>query len=153
MTAGASTTSRSGSPGRSGLRNAATAEFLVTPTGEAYFLEVNARLQVEHGVTELVSGIDLVHEQLWIAAGQPLSDRVIAAVRGAWSIRTGTPSSCASAPRTRRVPSRRRPAASTDGASRRVPGVRVDSGVEEGMTGQRRLRPDAVQDPRRGARP
>ena len=62
-----------------GLRNAATAEFLVTPAGEAYFLEVNARLQVEHGVTELVSGIDLVHEQLWIAAGQPLSERVRAA--------------------------------------------------------------------------
>ncbi len=64
-----------------GLRNAATAEFLVTPTGDAYFLEVNARLQVEHGVTELVSGIDLVHEQFWIAAGHPLSDRVITRVR------------------------------------------------------------------------
>jgi acetyl/propionyl-CoA carboxylase alpha subunit len=56
-----------------GLLNAATAEFLLTPEGDFWFLEVNARLQVEHGVTELVSGIDLVHEQLWLAAGRPLS--------------------------------------------------------------------------------
>ncbi len=60
-----------------GLRNAATAEFLVAPDGEAWFLEVNARLQVEHGVTELVTGLDLVHEQLWIAAGRPLRDEVM----------------------------------------------------------------------------
>jgi acetyl/propionyl-CoA carboxylase alpha subunit len=60
-----------------GLRNAATAEFLVAPSGEAWFLEVNARLQVEHGVTELVTGLDLVHEQLWIAAGRSLRDGVM----------------------------------------------------------------------------
>jgi acetyl/propionyl-CoA carboxylase alpha subunit len=62
-----------------GLQNAATAEFLVGPGGEAWFLEVNARLQVEHGVTELVTGLDLVQEQLWIAAGRPLGDGVLAA--------------------------------------------------------------------------
>ena len=62
-----------------GLRNAATAEFLLTPDGEFWFLEVNARLQVEHGVTELVADLDLVHEQLWIAAGRPMSARARAA--------------------------------------------------------------------------
>ncbi|HEY8167385.1 MAG TPA: biotin carboxylase N-terminal domain-containing protein [Candidatus Limnocylindrales bacterium] len=61
-----------------GLRNAATAEFLVEPGGEAWFLEVNARLQVEHGVTELITGLDLVQEQLWLAAGWPLGADVLA---------------------------------------------------------------------------
>jgi len=66
-----------------GLRNAATAEFLFDPDGRFWFLEVNARLQVEHGVTELVSGVDLVHEQLWLAAGAPLSTRALAAAERA----------------------------------------------------------------------
>ena len=62
-----------------GLHNAATAEFLFDPDRHFWFLEVNARLQVEHGVTELVTDLDLVAEQLWIAAGAPLSDDVRAA--------------------------------------------------------------------------
>jgi acetyl/propionyl-CoA carboxylase alpha subunit len=67
-----------------GLRNAATCEFLVAPDGTTYFLEVNTRLQVEHGITELVAGIDLVREQLDLAAGRLLSQHALdAAARAA----------------------------------------------------------------------
>ena len=66
-----------------GLHNAATAEFLFDSNRQFWFLEVNARLQVEHGVTELVTDLDLVAEQLWIAAGEPLSEAVHAAAAAA----------------------------------------------------------------------
>jgi acetyl/propionyl-CoA carboxylase alpha subunit len=114
-----------------GLRNAATAEFLLTPDKDFWFLEVNARLQVEHGVTELVADVDLVHEQLWIAAGGAISARTLAAAaraaepeRHAIEVRLSAEHPALHfAPAPGRISHWRTP----DG-----PGVRLDAGVEQG---------------------
>lgn len=113
------------------LRNAATAEFLRAPDGSFYFLEVNTRLQVEHGVSELVSGLDIVREQFQLAAGRPLSPAALSA-----AARAAEPTSHAIEVRiSAEDPSR--DFAPTPGRVTRWtmpggPGVRVDTALEAG---------------------
>jgi acetyl-CoA carboxylase biotin carboxylase subunit len=113
---------------RAGYVNAGTVEFLVEMNGRFNFLEVNTRLQVEHPVTEMVTGLDLVALQLRIAAGEPLpftQDQVS---------RTGAAIECritaedpfgGFSPASGRVVLVREPAG---------PGIRVDSALFSGMT-------------------
>ena len=113
------------------LANAATAEFLRDVDGRYWFLEVNTRLQVEHGVTELVSGLDLVREQFWLAAGAPLSAAALAAAD-----RAAGPDSHAIEVRLSAEDPAQAFAPRPGRVSRWVmpggPGVRVDSAIETG---------------------
>src|SRR5690606_16958279 len=69
-----------------GYVNAATVEFLLDPSGHFYFLEVNTRIQVEHPVTEVRYGLDLIAAQIRIAAGEPLPWSQADLVPRGWAI-------------------------------------------------------------------
>ena len=106
--------------------NAGTVEFVVDPDGQFYFLEMNTRLQVEHAITEMTTGLDLVREQILIAEGRPLSRS-----QSEWS-QTGHAIECRIYAE---VPEQNfRPDTGTIAVYRPPsgPGIRLDSGVLEG---------------------
>ncbi len=110
-----------------GYRNAGTVEFVLAPDGEFYFLEMNTRLQVEHPVTELVTGVDLVEEQLRVAAGEPLRFAQESITRSGWAIECricAEDSSHDFMPAIGNLLLVRPPAG---------PGIRFDSGIAEGQ--------------------
>ena len=109
-----------------GYVNAGTVEFITDGRGGFYFLEMNTRLQVEHPVTEMITGFDLVELQLQIAAGRPLPCRQEEVVFNGWSIEARI---CAEDPDRNFLP--------TTGMVTRYgephgPNIRFDSGIQTG---------------------
>ena len=118
--------------GAVGYRSAGTCEFLLTDRGEVFFLEMNTRLQVEHPVTELVTGVDLVEQQLRVAEGRQLdlsqSEMDEALARGGHAVEVRLYAEDPEddfLPATGRIERLRRP---------NREGIRVDAGIDEGAT-------------------
>jgi len=111
-----------------GYVGAGTVEFVASQTGEIWFLEVNARLQVEHCVTEMVAGLDLVEQQIRIASGEPLSREAAEHARRGASIEARVYAEDPAkkfVPQPGRIARLRWPEAGED--------LRVETGVSEGL--------------------
>jgi len=109
-----------------GYRNAGTIEFLLDAQGRPYFMEVNARIQVEHPVTEMVTGVDLVRAQIEIARGDELGPRQDRLQSRGWAIECrvlAEDSANGFRPSPGRVAALRLPAG---------PGIRVDTALQPG---------------------
>jgi len=109
-----------------GYRNAGTVEFLMAPDGRFYFLEMNTRLQVEHPVTEAVTGLDIVRLQLEVAAGRPLG------IRQADVAASGHAIECRVYAEDPSRDDRPSPGRVLELVEPGGPGIRVDSGVAKG---------------------
>jgi acetyl-CoA carboxylase biotin carboxylase subunit/3-methylcrotonyl-CoA carboxylase alpha subunit len=110
-----------------GYVGAGTVEFVADVRAHVYFLEVNARLQVEHPVTELVTGLDLVELQLRIAAGEPLPDEALRPTFSGHAVEARVYAEDPSrrfAPQPGKIERLRWPG--------QVPGIRIDAGVSQG---------------------